>query len=209
MNTINYPDPARLLEFKPQSTGNVQVMETQPAVAADRKLGNLTFQELQLLLTPHFSLWEMVRSGTAIRLGIDNRPQPEHIARMRALCENVLEPLRRRFGVIRITSGFRCPALNRAVHGVSHSQHLYGEAADIHVPNRRAAQRLFEFIRHSLPFDQLLLERINGCGTGWIHVSYRSDRGPNRELANSNFQALYPFIPSSSRPDNSLSDADF
>ena len=192
MNTINYPDPARLLEFKPQPTGNVQVMETQPTVAADRKLGNLTFQELQLLLTPHFSLWEMVRSGTAIRLGIDNRPQPEHIARMRALCENVLEPLRRRFGVIRITSGFRCPALNRAVHGVSH-----------------AAQRLFEFIRHSLPFDQLLLERINGCGTGWIHVSYRSDRGPNRELANSNFQALYPFIPSSSRPDNSLFDADF
>ena len=141
MNTINYPDPARLLEFKPQPTGNVQVMETQPTVAADRKLGNLTFQELQLLLTPHFSLWEMVRSGTAIRLGIDNRPQPEHIARMRALCENVLEPLRRRFGVIRITSGFRCPALNRVVHGVRHSQHLYGEAADIHVPNRRAALR--------------------------------------------------------------------
>ena len=90
-------------------------------------------QDEQEMLSEHSSLWEMTRSGMAIRKGIENRPRPEHVMRMRALCRNVLEPLRRRFGMIRITSGYRCPALNIMVRGARNSQHQYGEAADIHI----------------------------------------------------------------------------
>ncbi len=81
------------------------------------------------MLTAHFSLREMCASGTAIRLGIKNEPSEEVINRLQQLCEHVLEPLRQRFGVIRITSGYRCERLNKAVGGVKNSQHRLGEAA--------------------------------------------------------------------------------
>lgn len=92
--------------------------------------------DLNQNLSPHFRLNEFVASGTAIRHNIDNTPREEHVERLKALCENVLEPLRRRFGVIRITSGYRCEELNTKVGGAAGSQHLRGEAADINVSGR-------------------------------------------------------------------------
>ena len=61
--------------------------------------------DLNQRLSNHFRLSEFVDSGTARRLNIDNTPEPVHVERLRQLCLHVLEPLRRRFGVIRITSG--------------------------------------------------------------------------------------------------------
>ena len=70
----------------------------------------------KMLLSPHFTLGEFIRSGTAIRRSIDNVP-PDiiFIIRMMLLCENILEPLRKRFGAIPISSGYRCHLLNREV----------------------------------------------------------------------------------------------
>ena len=45
-------------------------------------------------LSKHFSLKEMTKSGTAARLGLDNTPNEEQIENLKALCENILEPLR-------------------------------------------------------------------------------------------------------------------
>ena len=126
------------------------------------------------MLTAHFSLREMCASGTAIRLGIENVPDEAVIKRLQQLCEHVLEPLRQRFGVIRITSGYRCERLNRAVGGVKNSQHLRGEAADIHVSNIEVGRKMFRFIKENLEFDQLLFERILENGVCWLHVSYRT-----------------------------------
>lgn len=123
-------------------------------------------------LTEHFSLSEMVRSATAIKLEIINSPTPEDVVRMKALCVNVLEPLRKRFGIIRITSGFRCKALNAAVGGVSNSQHMRGEAADIHVSSLEQAEKMAGYVKDCLVFDQLLIERRMSNGCCWIHVSY-------------------------------------
>ena len=125
------------------------------------------------MLTAHFSLREMCASGTAIRLGIKNEPSEEVINRLQQLCEHVLEPLRQRFGVIRITSGYRCDRLNRAVGGVKNSQHRLGEAADIHVSNIEVGRKMFRYIKENLEFDQLLFERIQENGACWLHVSYR------------------------------------
>ena len=126
------------------------------------------------MLTAHFSLREMYASGTAIRLGIENVPDEAVIKRLQQLCERVLEPLRQRFGVIRITSGYRCERLNRAVGGVKNSQHLRGEAADIHVSDIEVGRKMFRFIKENLEFDQLLFEHIRENGVCWLHVSYRN-----------------------------------
>ena len=123
-------------------------------------------------LSEHFTLREMVASGTARKNDIDNIPDAQAVAHLRALCQNVLEPLRRRFGVIRITSGYRSPRLNDLLGGAERSQHLRGQAADVHCPSLAAARSMYDYIRLHLDYDQLLLEQrlTNGCC--WLHVSY-------------------------------------
>ena len=107
----------------------------------------------QQRLSEHFTLSEMTRSATALDRGIKNVPSPTQVENLRELCQNVLEPLRKRFGVIRVTSGFRCPELNRAVSGARDSQHTQGEAADIHVTGREMAGKMVLYLRMVVDFD--------------------------------------------------------
>ena len=80
-------------------------------------------------LTPHFSLEEL----TTTKTGISNIPHENDINQLRILCRDILEPLRDKIGKpIIIDSAFRSAAVNRAVGGVSNSQHLLGQAADIY-----------------------------------------------------------------------------
>ena len=138
-----------------------------------QQVNNIT---ADMRLTPHFTLSEMTASGTAIKEKIDNRPSQQQILNLQALCENILEPVRRHFGRTLISSGYRSEALNKAVGGVSNSQHLLGEAADIHCSSVEEARRRFGFIRDNCDFDQLLLERKLNIGTCWLHVSYTCRR---------------------------------
>ena len=133
---------------------------------------NITKFEEPLWLSPHFTLQEMTDSGTARKLGIDNTPTAAVIENLQALCENVLEPVRRRFGRTIISSGYRCEELNRRVGGAEGSQHLRGEAADIYCSSLTEARRRYDFIRQNCDFDQLLLEERLYLGTCWLHVSY-------------------------------------
>ena len=128
--------------------------------------------------SPHFSKAEMNHSGVALKLGIANIPTEAEEENLQALCKMVLEPLRLRFGRIIIASGYRSPALNKAIRGKQNSQHLLGEAADIHVASEAEGRRYFDYIRLHLPFDQLLFEHAMRNGCCWLHVSYR--RAPQR-----------------------------
>ena len=133
-------------------------------------------------LSPHFTVGEFFRSGTAIRLGIDNNPDAhpgegistaEVVENLRALCTEVLEPLRRRVGRVIVTSGYRCQEPNKAVGGVWNSQHLKGEAADIFVPDTATAMRYGHILERHSAVQQLLLEPMGIQQKRWIHVGFR------------------------------------
>lgn len=97
-----------------------------------------------------------------------------------ALCENVLEPLRQWYDKpITISSGYRCRELNShtAIGGSSRSQHMTGEAADLHIPDTATGIRWFAWIRDNCDYDQLICERATPhASTFWIHVSYSRTR---------------------------------
>ena len=80
----------------------------------------------------YFSIEELVKSASAERLAIDNTPPRAARRMLTILIEQLLDPIRRRYGApIIVTSGYRCPALNTAVGGVANSHHIVGCAADI------------------------------------------------------------------------------
>lgn len=131
-------------------------------------------------LTPNFTLRELTRSTTAQRLGIDNTPSDTVVVNLLCLARNILQPLRDHFRVpLTINSGYRCPALNRAVGGVANSQHMTGEAADIKAPDRATALNWLIWINLNLSFDQVLLES-NASDVIWLHVSCRRNPALNR-----------------------------
>ena len=143
----------------------------------------------EMQLSENFRLKEFIESPTAERLGIDNRPDWEAVINLRNLCREVLQPLRDHEGKpIHINSGYRCPELNEAVHGVGDSQHLRGEAADIHLPDVETGRRWYKYIVDNLDFDQLLFE-YRRTGVRWLHLSCRRDRTRNRHMAIPNFPA--------------------
>lgn len=124
-----------------------------------------------------FSLHEFSRSSTAEARGIQNTPSGDEVERIEDLVEEVLDPLREWYGkAIYVTSGYRSPALNRAVGGAASSQHVKGEAADITTHSRVENKKLYEYIRKHLPFDQLIWEHGDSTGPDWVHVSYRRER---------------------------------
>lgn len=99
---------------------------------------------------------------------------------LRALCENILEPLRHRFGAIYISSGYRCRRLNNAVGGVMNSQHMRGEAADILLSTFADWRDAVRFVK-GLDFDQVLVEPLHDSRARWLHVSYTT-RHRNRHF---------------------------
>lgn len=126
-------------------------------------------------LSEHVTIAEFEYSNTAVAKRLDNRMNSEQIDNAKALCENIFEPIRKFRGkAIKINSGFRGMALNKAVGGASSSQHCKGEAIDLPL----TAQE-FHVIKDSLDFDQLIAEHpVNGIPK-WVHISYR--RGGNRK----------------------------
>lgn len=132
----------------------------------------------------YFTIDELCASDTARRKGIDNTPNADARLRMQILIEQLLDPIRAAWGgPITVTSGYRSPELNKKVGGVSNSQHMKGEAADITVGSVGDNKRLFDKIVElqkagKIAFDQL----IDESKYVWVHVSYRSGKNRNQIL---------------------------
>lgn len=123
----------------------------------------------------NFKLSEFFDSIAADRNGIKNEPSIDERAtierNINLLVDNVLDPIRDRFCTpIIITSGYRCPKVNKLVGGVNNSQHMSGCAADFHVRgfNPLMMYEVFSAIYNTMEFDQLIFYRSKNI----IHVSY-------------------------------------
>jgi hypothetical protein len=134
-------------------------------------------------LTPHFTLDEMLKSQTALRMGLDNTPNADQLENLLTLCESVLEPVRVHWDKpVVVNSGFRSLPVNRAIGSRDSSQHAKGEAADIEIPGIDNLV-LYYWIAEELDFDQLILEYYSGePSSGWVHVSYVGLENRNETL---------------------------
>lgn len=125
-------------------------------------------------LTANFTLAEMTKSETALRLGIDNEPDEQQLAALQTLCEKVLQPVRDYYGMgVKVNSALRTLPVNRAIGSGDNSHHVRGMAADIEIPGIPNAE-LAEWIAEHLEFTQLILEFYTPGipDSGWVHVSY-------------------------------------
>ena len=129
-------------------------------------------------ISKHISNKEGVYSRTALRLGIENKPNNEQLANMKLLAEEVFEPLRAYVGgPIKINSFFRSPELNKAIGGSVKSQHCHGQAIDIDDTFGRCTNaEMYEFIKKHLDFDQMIWEFGDENNPDWVHVSYVSEK---------------------------------
>ena len=134
----------------------------------------------------YFTIKELSRSSTAEKLGIDNTPTGDVVVSMTTLINECLDPVRELYGKpITVTSGFRCPILNKAVGGVNSSQHVKGEAADLVGRNDDETRKIFETAKAFGQFDQLLYEK-NSKGNIWVHISYKASG--NRTMCIDNYK---------------------
>ena len=133
-------------------------------------------------ISKNFTLDELLSSATAKQMHIINAPGIDEVCNLCALVHHVLQPLRDAMDeAIKIGSGYRCQQLNKAVGGVSNSQHVNGEAADLCIDgDMTKGRKWFDWIKTHCEFDQLIWEH-NAKGSYWVHVSYISpDYGKNR-----------------------------
>ena len=132
-------------------------------------------------ITKNFTLEELIESNTALRRGIDNNPDADHIHNLVALCEHILQPLRDKIGKpIRITSGYRSAELNTAIGGASRngkptSDHCFGRAADIKLiidGENRSELLYLGILEMNIPFKQMIWEFGDKETPQWVHIAF-------------------------------------
>lgn len=129
----------------------------------------------------HFKFIEMIRSAKADQYNIDNFPNDcDIIDNIINTMEN-LDVIREMYGKpLNISSGYRCPELNKKVNGKEKSQHLKGQAADINCGSVEKNREFFNWLvqhKDEFEFDQILDE----YSYQWVHISFKLDPSKNRK----------------------------
>ena len=151
-------------------------------------------------LSANFSLHELTKSETALRMDLDNTPNETEIENLRLLCEKVLQPVRDHYGKgVKVNSAFRSLAVNAAaggVQGAKPSDHTRGMAADIEIPGVANAD-LAQWIMDNLDYTQLILEFYTPGipDSGWVHVSYNPADLRNQELTATKVAGKTTYLP--------------
>ena len=130
-------------------------------------------------ISNHITYKEAIRSKTAIKKGIKNKPNRKQLKNMILVANRIFEPLRHHFKdePIKVTSFFRSRLLNTLIGGSFFSQHCKGQAIDIKsISTKHSNKDYFYFIKNHLPFDQLIWEFGDDNNPSWIHVSYSKKR---------------------------------
>jgi hypothetical protein len=148
-------------------------------------------------LTANFSLHELSKSETALRMGLDNTPDDEATENLRLLCEKVLQPVRDHYGKgVKVNSAYRSPESNAAVGGSKTSDHCKGMAADIEIPGVANAD-LAQWIMDNLDYTQLILEFYTPGipDSGWVHVSFDPANLKKQELTATKVAGKTQYLP--------------
>ena len=148
-------------------------------------------------LTTNFSLHELTKSETALRLDLDNTPGETETENLRTLCEMVLQPVRDHYGKgVKVNSAYRSPESNAAVGGSKTSDHCKGMAADIEIVGVANAD-LAQWIMDNLEYTQLILEFYTPGipDSGWVHVSYNPDNLKKQELTAMKVAGKTQYVP--------------
>ncbi len=148
-------------------------------------------------LSANFSLHEMCKSETAMRMGLDNTPGDDETENLRLLCEKVLQPVRDHYGKgVKVNSAYRSPESNAAVGGSKTSDHCKGMAADIEIPGVANAD-LAQWIMDNLDYTQLILEFYTPGipDSGWVHVSYDPNNLKKQELTATKVAGKTQYLP--------------
>lgn len=123
----------------------------------------------------NFKISELVYSDTAAKYNINNMPDINSLDNMLDLIAYCLQPIRDKLKKpMIITSGYRCPEVNKIVGGATNSQHLRGQAVDFKVNGMTPAQLVFQISVMGIEYDQLINEYDK-----WVHISF--NKGKNRK----------------------------
>lgn len=135
-------------------------------------------------LSKNLTLAEAVRSETAKRIGIDNKPTKEHLENLKLTAEKLFQPIRDHFEKpVYVSSMYRSERLNRALKFASKtSLHMTGQAIDIDMDHTSISNKeVFDYIKDNLDFDTLIWE-FGDISPKWVHVSYREGKNRNQIL---------------------------
>lgn len=138
----------------------------------------------------------MCSSNAAARNGLKNRPKTQEEeatvkANLKALCTEVLQPLRNYLKrKVMVSSGYRTEEVNKLVGGVTKSQHLVGEAADLRVDSTEHLLKMMHFIMDETDFDQLIWEKSKS-GRQWVHVSHKREGVNRHQVLNAKKEVMF------------------
>jgi zinc D-Ala-D-Ala carboxypeptidase len=125
---------------------------------------------------------EVTKSNQATALKLANIPNAEQLNNLHLVCAKIFDQVREHFGIpIGISSGFRSVELNAKIGGSKTSQHCEGKALDIDgdIFGGISNKEIFDYIKNSCTFDQLIWEFGTENSPDWVHVSY--NEGKNRK----------------------------
>lgn len=128
--------------------------------------------------TKNFQYGDFVSSELAVRKGIANVPTEAEWQHVEALAKDILQPLRDKFGPIKVNSGYRSKALNDAVGSSDTSFHRTGGGCDIESSTVSLMTILNEAM--TMPISECIAEFFPN---GWVHIGYlKGDTRRNLKL---------------------------
>lgn len=137
-------------------------------------------------LSDNLPLDEVIKSDTAMRLGIDNTPSEAIIENLKKTAQCVFQPIRDYFECpIFVSSGYRSKELNQVIGGSQTSEHCFGFALDLDQDNKNSPvtnAQIFYMISQYLDFNQLIWEFGNDDNPAWVHVSYQEGKNKRQIL---------------------------
>lgn len=124
-------------------------------------------------MTKNFKLNEFLRSDTASRYKIDNKPNEEQLENLSFVAEQ-LEVIRSYYNKpILISSGFRTKELNSLLKGSKTSQHMQGLAVDINLKTKNENKIFFNLVNKLIQEKNIkVYQLIDEKNYSWIHIGF-------------------------------------